>query len=176
MPYAINLYFNQEAESQVMDIWRSLEKLDQSKCLTCTNSRPHITLAIFDELDLADTKERLTSSFEEVKSFALNFRQVGIFPNNKGAIFLTPNLSDELFRIHRQLHTVFNDVENQGWDYYKPQSWYPHCTLAIETARESIPKVLEEVLKVFQPIEVTICSIGIVSLDPIAYLYEIQLK
>lgn len=176
MPYAINLYFNQEAENQVMDIWRSLDTLDQSKCLTCTNSRPHITLAIFNDLDLADAREKLASSFGEVGSFPLSFRQLGIFPHNKGTIFLTPNLSDELFQVHRRLHAIFNDIEDRGWDYYKPQSWYPHCTLAIETVREAIPGVLEEILKVFKPIDLRICSIGIASLDPISYLYEMDLK
>ena len=70
---------------------------------------------------------------------------------------------------------MFKDFDDQGWDYYKPQAWYPHCTLSIETPTEAIPGVLGQILKVFNPIDVTIKSIGIVSLDPINYLFEKEL-
>lgn len=175
MTYAVNLYFNKEAEHYITSIWRKLEGLEKGKCLICHNSRPHITLAIYNDLDLAVTKERLKSLIRDVYSFNLKFLQIGIFPHNKGAIFLTPNLTDDLFQIHRHFHERFKDFEKQGWDYYKPQSWYPHCTLSLETPTEAIPSVLGEILKVFRPMEVTITSIGIVSLDPIDYLFEIEL-
>lgn len=176
MTYAINLYFNKEAETYITSIWRSLESLEKGKCLTCANGRPHITLAIYDNLDLEVAKKRLETLSSNVYSFDLKLLQIGIFPHNKGAIFLTPNLTDRLFQIHRHFHQLFKEFEEQGWDYYKPQSWYPHCTLSLETPTEHIPSVLEQILKVFRPIDVSIRSIGIVSLDPINYLFQIDLR
>ncbi|GAB6179245.1 2'-5' RNA ligase family protein [Desulfotomaculum defluvii] len=175
MTYAVNLYFNEEAENYIMGIWRSLDSMEKGKCLTCYDGRPHITLAIYEDLDVELAKERLKSLVREIASFRLKFLQIGIFPHNKGAIFLAPNLTDELFKIHRIFHNLFKDYDGQGWDYYKPQAWYPHCTLSMETPTEAIPSVLAEVLKVFSPIDVTIRSIGIVSLDPINYLFEVEL-
>lgn len=175
MTYAVNLYFNKEADKDITDIWKSLETLGEGKCQTCSNSRPHVTLAIYDELNLEVAKERLHVLIRGVKSFKLKFHHLGIFPHNKGAIFLIPNLADELFQLHRLFHDMFKDFEDQGWDYYKPQLWYPHCTLSIETPTEAIPSVLGQILKVFNPLDVTIKSIGIVSLDPICYLFEKEL-
>ncbi|MGI1657485.1 MAG: 2'-5' RNA ligase family protein [Desulfitobacterium sp.] len=176
MKYAVNLYFNKQAENEIRDIWKELSALDSGKCMACDNGRPHITLAIYDNLSLDMAQERIQELAEEITSFKLRLLQIGIFPHNKGAIFLTPNLIDELFYIHRQLHQIFQDYEEQGSDYYKPQAWYPHCTLSLETPLADIPEVLGHILKIFSPIDVTIESIGIVSLDPIEYLFETTLK
>lgn len=174
MKYAVNLYFNKEAESYITEIWRDLERLEKGKCLTCANGRPHMTLAIYDDLDLEIAKGRIKSLIRDACCFELKFLQIGIFPNHKGAIFLTPNLTEDLFQIHRRFHDAFKDFAEQGWDYYKPQSWYPHCTLALETPKEAIPSVLEQILKDFTPIDFTVKSIGIVSLEPIDYLFEME--
>ena len=174
MTYAINLYFNEEAETYIRGIWGTLDAMEKGKCLTCHNGRPHITLAIYEDLDLEAAKEQIKSLASDVYSFELKFLQIGIFPHNKGAIFLTPNLTDDLFRIHRRFHDMFKDFAEQGWDYYKPQLWYPHCTLSLETPTEAIPSVLGQILKVFSPMDVRICSIGIASLEPIDYLFEIN--
>lgn len=176
MKYAVNLYFNQQAEDMIRDIWDELETLGSGICMSCSNGRPHITLAIYDNFSLEMARERLRELAGEITSFKLRLLQIGIFPHNKGAIFLAPNLIDELFIIHRQLHQLFRDYEEQGSDYYKPQAWYPHCTLSLETPFDEIPKVLGHILKIFSPIEVTIESIGIVSLEPIEYLFETPLK
>lgn len=173
MTYAINLYFDQGAENYIKNIWSRLERLEKGKCLTCVNGRPHITLAIYEDFDLELAKGRL-KSLKDFPAFSLKFHQIGIFPHHKGAIFLTPNLTDNLFQIHRQVHEFFQDFAGQGWEYYKPQAWYPHCTLAMETPREHIPSVLEQILQGFQPLEVLVKSIGIVSLEPINYLFEMD--
>ncbi|AFM02441.1 2'-5' RNA ligase [Desulfitobacterium dehalogenans ATCC 51507] len=176
MSYAINLYFNEEAEQSIMRIWESLALLNIGKCMSCTNGRPHITLAIYNDLDLTKAKEMINALAQAVHSFKLAFLQIGIFPLHKGTIFLTPNLTDDLFQVHRMLHDAFSAWEEEGWDYYKPQIWHPHCTLSMETPVEEIPKMLEEILKDFQSIEVTIESIGMASLDPIEYLCEFPLN
>lgn len=176
MKYAVNLYFDKQAEDKIRDIWANLATLDSGKCMSCNNGRPHITLAIYDNLSLDMAKERLQELAGEILAFKLRLLQIGIFPHNKGAIFLTPNLIDELFFIHRQLHQLFRDYEELGSDYYKPQAWYPHCTLSLENPLDDIPKVLSQILKIFCPMEVTIESIGIVSLEPIEYLFETPLK
>lgn len=176
MKYALNLYFNKQAEAEILNIWESLAVLGSGKCMSCYNGRPHITLAIYDKLSLDMARKRLKELAEEISSFKLKLIQIGIFPHNKGAIFLAPNLIDELFYIHRQIHRLFQDYEEQGSDYYKPQAWYPHCTLSLETPLDEIPKVLGHILKIFRPIEATIESIGIVSLEPIEYIFETPLK
>lgn len=176
MSYAINLYFNEEAEQSIMRLWESLALLNLGKCMSCTNGRPHITLAIYNDLDLTKAQEILGTLAQAVPSFELVFLQVGIFPLHKGTIFLTPNLTNDLFQVHGMLHAALAAWQGQGWDYYKPQIWHPHCTLSMETAVEDIPKVLGEILKDFRSIEVMIESIGIVSLDPIEYLGEFPLS
>ena len=172
MSFAINLYFNKEAEQAILKIWESLALLNKGKCMSCTNGRPHITLAIYNDLEMSKAKGALEVLAQKVYSFELTFLQIGIFPLNKGTIFLTPNLTNDLFQIHRTLHDAFATWEEQGWEYYKPQVWHPHCTLSMETPVADIPKVLEEILKNFQSLEVTVESIGIASLDPIEYLCE----
>lgn len=175
MSFAINLYFNKEAEASILKIWESLAPLNIGKCMSCTNGRPHITLAIYDYLEMGEVKEKLQVLSQAVSSFELTLLQVGIFPLHKGTIFLTPNLTKELFQIHDIIHVALRAWEEQSWEYYKPQVWHPHCTLSLETPVTEIPKVLEEILKNFQSIEVTIEAIGIASLDPIDYLCEFPL-
>jgi len=172
MSYAINLYFDQETEKAIIDIWESLSRLNIGKCMTCANGRPHITLAIYEELNVERAKEALASLAQSFKPFQLEFLQIGIFPLNKGAIFLAPNYSQELLALHSQVHESFGEWAEKGWAYYEPQAWCPHCTLSLETPVEDIPKVLAEILKDFQALAATVRSIGLVSLLPIEYLGE----
>lgn len=175
MKLALNLYFDQEAERKIIGIWNRLANLKAGKCMSCSNGRPHITLAIYEDVDSSFFNEKIKVVAEKIQPFKLKFLQIGIFPNNKGAIFLTPNLTNELFKTHSISYEEFGELAEKCWDHYKPQSWHPHCTLSLETPITFIPKVIEEILKDFQPIDVTIESIGMVSLEPIEYLTEIKL-
>ncbi|NMA69556.1 MAG: 2'-5' RNA ligase family protein [Desulfitobacterium sp.] len=176
MKIALNLYFDQKAERQIIAIWERLARIKVGKCMSCSNGRPHITLAIYQDVNPDILKEKINVIAEKIPGFELKFLQIGIFPHNKGAIFLAPSLKDELFHSHRLSHTELQEISEHCWDYYKPHSWYPHCTLSLETPLNDIPKVIQEIIKDFQPIDVKVDSIGLVSLDPLEYLTEIKLK
>src|SRR5690554_2035703 len=161
MNIALNLYFNQEAEREIFGIWERLASLKAGKCMSCSNGRPHITLAIYENVNVDILKEKIKVLARKIHKFNLNFLQIGIFPHNKGAIFLAPNLNDELFHCHRLIHAGLQELADHCWDYYKPHSWYPHCTLSLETPLNDIPRVIQEIIKDFQPIDVKVDSIGI---------------
>lgn len=176
MKIALNLYFDQEAEGEIIGIWERLASLKAGKCMSCSNGRPHITLAIYENVNLDCLREKIKGLARKIQGFNLKFLQIGIFPHNKGAIFLAPNLNDELLHCHRLIHAELEELTEQCWDYYKPHSWYPHCTLSLETPLHDIPRVIQEIIKDFRPLDVKVEFIGIASLEPLEYLTEIRLE
>jgi len=47
--------------------------------------------------------------------------------------------------VHRTFHDVFADLREDQWPYYLPDSWVPHCTLAINIKWEEVHKALDNV-------------------------------
>jgi 2'-5' RNA ligase len=175
MTYAINLYFDGKSERAIQHIWDELAKDETSTYMVEIDSRPHITLTIYHDIDINDFEKRFTQFTNTTHSIEIKCNYIGVFPKNKGTVFLAPTMTDDLMKMHRDFHHLFEDYGNQEWDYYKSNCWFPHCTISNETSDEVVPEIIRRVLNIFQPMKIRIESIGIVKLYPIKYLKEQKL-
>ena len=175
MTYAINLYFDKESEKTIEHIWNELAIDGISTHMVEIDSKPHITLTIYNDLDIIDFEKRFTEFVNNYHSFELQCSYIGIFPQRKGTVFIAPTMTDDLIKIHRDFHSLFQDYSHQEWDYYKSDCWFPHCTISNGTSDEAVPEIIRQVLDIYQPMKIKIESIGIVKLFPIKYLKEQRL-
>lgn len=81
MGYAVVLYFDDEASAKIEEIRSELKKNEIS---IDEGIKPHLSLAVYDDLPIADFEEEFKLYAEEVKPFAVVFPRVGEFPPVSG--------------------------------------------------------------------------------------------
>lgn len=130
--YAIELFFNEQADTAVRRLWHRLavSGLPSLETLGHRRHRPHVSLtvletaqppAVADVEDLADVR-RLP---------ALHFSALGTFGGDGGVLFLAPVVTEPLLVVYARLNDVLQDQGIAQWPHYLPGSWVPHCTLAM---------------------------------------------
>ncbi len=172
MGYAIVLYFDENSEIIIRDMWKLLYDNNINKLMHDSNSRPHITLAIYDE-DLYDL-DNFINSVEDyaktLKPFKLIVSNIGMFNTNEGVAFLAPKVTGELLDIHYKLYEGLKQYAEFAWNYYIPDNWIPHCTIAIELSKEKLLQSIEVLSDIFSPFDITIEKLGIVKFSPVEYV------
>lgn len=169
MLYAVGLNFNVETDNLILNIWNQLAETRLADYLQTSGNHPHITLGIFEDLDVEKTKVELELLTNSLAPFPLSFQQIGIFPSPKLAVFWGPVVTEKLLKLHSNLHKQLSKFGSQpDFDFYKPGHWIPHCALAMEI--EDTSKVLEivEVCRSLpNPHDIMIEEIGLISIRPI---------
>ncbi|MCF7793354.1 MAG: 2'-5' RNA ligase family protein [Candidatus Cloacimonetes bacterium] len=163
MPFAIELYFDQQSTATLIDL---RTKFLLAGLPVDEDTLPHISLAIYDQLDLYDYIKRLKKYAASISPFNLKLTQVGMFHGEKKVVFLQPGLDDRLKALHQDFHVHFQDEIKNEWSYYLPQNWIPHCTLVLAAEEKQIPKALKVIDNLQLPIKARIEKIGILGFKP----------
>jgi len=160
--YAVEMFFSEEIEDYVRQIWYSLaeENLDSS-LISIKEIKPHITLATYESLQLESFKKQFISFIEKFEPIDVNFVTLGTFPAT-GACFLIPTMTEELLRLHKNYHKKFEQFNDSIHIYYLPNNWNPHCSLAVGLDNNKLVKVFEHCLKKFKILSGKIIEIGLV--------------
>ena len=178
MQYAIELYFNEEIEKK---LYRYAEKIAEEKLSTKYlewKTRPHITLACFNDVDEKKCIERLKLFAEKQKALPAYIGSVGMFPDTK-TIFASPIMTGSMYRFQREIHECLCDFDTRGCEWYLPDYWVPHCTLALmsEDDEKSYYKACDLVLREFEKINGKFASVGLVKISfPLEEIFTVELK
>lgn len=62
MPYALQLYFDPGTDAMVRQLWCRFAEAGIARHLAESANRPHLTLAIYDDLDVAMAERELLLS------------------------------------------------------------------------------------------------------------------
>lgn len=176
MGFAIEMFFDKKTEGILLEYWKSLYETGLSKELYESGSRPHISLAVYNDIDLDALNNRLPILLEGKKPFELRFESVGIFPTDPSVVFLAPGMTDNLYEIHKEYHTVMTDFLEKEWSYYLPNKWVPHCAMAMGVPRESVSEVVDHIMNDFRQCSFTIEEVGIVEFRPVKHRKAYKLK
>lgn len=176
MTYSIGLFFDQKTEEEIRRIWQVLAESQISDYLHFSNNRPHITLAIFEDLDLVKTSDLLCDLAGHFQVFDISFQSVGIFPNT--TVFLAPLVTRELLDFQKKLHEHFLSFSKlPEMPYFLPGKWVPHCSLAIDFESgkqlEAIQKILNDV---HLPLNGKAVELGLTSFHPVIHLMKCELS
>jgi 2'-5' RNA ligase len=128
--HAVELYFDDQADSAVRSMWQVLAQAGLPSLATGTHRRhrPHVTLAVAESLagaDLSPVRSALAGHRPPLRLYVL-----GTFPGTGGALFLGVQVTADLLAFHAGVHAALDGQGGQQWPYYLPGSWIPHCTLA----------------------------------------------
>ncbi len=172
MPYAIELYFEKESAKKVQEM---KTKLKAKGIDIDEGTRPHISLSIYEDLNIGDFKGKLQRFAKTRKCFGINLGSIGIFATEFPVVYLAPTVTIDLLKLHQDFHTYFGEYDSSTWDYYRPGIWVPHCTLAMNLKDEKVKEAVEISREFSLPINVVLDKIGVLEFSPNKHLFEFEL-
>ena len=99
MGYAVELCL----EDSTTEAIRKLFELTDSLMLQIKAS-PHVSLAVFDNVDTLKIIEVVRSFAENTQSFNLRLCSIGIFPGEENVVFLATVVTNDLLMLHKSFH------------------------------------------------------------------------
>ena len=177
MQYAIELYFDRKTEEQLYDLAKSVANAKLSTKFLEWKTRPHLTLACFNDVDEEKSIELLKNFAQTHRKMSAHIASVGMFNDTK-TIFASPIMNESMYQFQKELHEFMKDFDTTGWKWYCPNKWVPHCTLALtkDDAEDIFYKASDLILHKFQKLEGEFVSIGLVKISfPVDEIFTVDL-
>jgi 2'-5' RNA ligase len=165
MPYSIEMFFDEAGDARVRSLASMLTSAG-TPFLGDVGSRPHVSLAVADSLDIPATCLLLDRFASATAPFPLSLTSIGFFPGDAPVAFLAPKVTPDLLILHAGFAAEFAAVAQGIWKHYSPSAWAPHCTLTMAVQ----PDRLADVLGARFPIDVTVTSLALVEFRPVKRL------
>jgi 2'-5' RNA ligase len=170
MPYTIELQLNRAAESRVLDLWDILRNEKITDFSYRMNYRPHVTLAMYHEMDIARTIAKLERFAAGATPIKVAFRQLAV---GKTSILALPVENGTLRKWHarfeRRLGRSFRDIDHAG-------IWMPHCTIGMELPTTELGRAVDKVLAKWAPIEGRLERLALIKFRPGEVLWSKRLR
>jgi 2'-5' RNA ligase len=174
--FAVELYFDANTEKSIFAFRDGFYNEGIKPVLGSLGDRPHISLAVFAEIDQACLKDLTQEFAAKLSGFPVELSAIGTFPTQDNVLFLIPVPTIKLLEVHRDFHRQLKCAAIRSSSYYHPGKWIPHCTIELDLPDKQFTKALKIVHQLFQPIKGEFSSLGIVSFRPINYISEHKFK
>jgi 2'-5' RNA ligase len=174
--FAVELYFDQQTEHELRGFREKVYAAGVTPVIGNMGDRPHVSLAVFNKIDLACIKDQVEELAARFTKFEVMLSAVGTFPTPDNVLFLSPVPSSQLLHIHEVVHKQLDCAHLRSSAYYHPGKWLPHCTVELDLPDAQFPLALKAAQHFFAPVKGEFVSLGIVSFRPIEYLAEYQLQ
>jgi 2'-5' RNA ligase len=162
MSFAIELYFDEDAEAVVLEAWKAMADAGISTAMLDGVQRPHVTLGVCDEISQT-FKNALALFAKEITPFDLSLSSVGVFNSAEGVVFLAPTVTRSLLDLHQRFHVFLDQHSAKKWPLYLPGAWVPHCTLALRLTPEQLQQAFAIAATIKLPMMCRIIEIGLLS-------------
>jgi 2'-5' RNA ligase len=176
MPYGVMLYFDDQTEKTILNIWQSLAENNLSSGMLDAGIRPHITLAIYEELDCRSCENVLTKITTKTASLPIQFTHLGIFTNPEPVVFASPLVTKELLDFHKDLQARLANEGKNPWELYIPGQWVPHCTLSLGYKIENQAEIIRICQTMSLPMDVRAVQLGVVNFKPVKDLFNYDFR
>ena len=138
--YAVELYFKSGESETIHRLFKTTNSI-----LADIDAKPHISLAVFDEVDIPRLCVILHEFAARLEPLTIRFSYIGLFPGTENIVFLAPVVTESLISAHAMLHRYLADADMKCHSYYLPGAWVPHCTI---TAEELLAQATETIQKI----------------------------
>src|SRR6185295_6303438 len=97
MPFALILFFDPESDGKIRQIWKRLEGVGVPNRYELLKGRPHLAVAVWEELEQDQALELLPEFARACRPFDLSFNTLGL--HSVGDIYLLPDLTAPLLTL-----------------------------------------------------------------------------
>ena len=172
MKYVVEFLFDPQSEHAIHSLWDKLSEQSLPNFLRDHHIRPHMTLAVYDNIAIHVAERHLAELCTRFKPFSVLLNTLGTFYSSDNVIFTAPVYSDKLKNIHAAFHQKFAQFVSYVHPHHVPQNWQPHCTLAMHFSDTQFLKAFDMIRKEFHPLEVTIDTVALYKYDPQELVFE----
>ena len=138
MGFAVELYLDSLTDAKVRRVWASLAEAGINSHLITVGARPHVSLAVFGELDPECLRADMQDFARVTPQFAFRLSSVGTFGSDEGVVYIAPERTQTLTETHRRYHERLARLGALPSRYYWPGVWRPHCTVAMHVTSDKI--------------------------------------
>jgi 2'-5' RNA ligase len=164
MPYAIELALDPSSDAAVRRVWHELDRAGIT-WMARSGARPHVTVGVWETLDIDETTCELTRFADETAPLRLTLASVGMFPGV--AVFLAPVVTAELLDLHARVHRRLAGRGGGAWHHYQRGAWVPHCTVASDLEPDQFQSASAIAARAPLPLESLLVEVGIVEFRPV---------
>ena len=166
MPFAVELFFDTQAEKQIRDIWKAVQNAGISSPLLDAGYRPHVSLGVCNRVEPSAFETELSIFAASIAPFPLSLSSVGTFPGAEGVIFLGVTVTERLLDVHAEFHKIFKKHAGEQSEHYAVGKWVPHCTLAFGLSERQIADAVSICRGFPLPVSTEVKEIGLMEVSP----------
>ncbi len=119
MKYAIELYFDKKIEEQIYLLANQIADAGISTKYLEWKTRPHITLACFNDVDEEQCINKINVFAQNHKKQLAGLASVGMFVDTR-TIYLAPIMTNSLYEFQKELYDYFCGFDTKGHEWYMP--------------------------------------------------------
>lgn len=178
MQYAIELYYDKETEDKLFELAKRVADEKISTRFLEWKTRPHLTLACFNDVEEAKCIEKLKAFAKDHKTMPAYIGSIGMFNDTK-TVFVSPVMNSSMYQFQRELHEFLEEFDTKGWEWYCPDMWVPHCTIALtgDDNDNAFFKASDLLLHEFKKMSGKFVSIGLVKVSfPVEEIFTVDLS
>jgi 2'-5' RNA ligase len=172
MPFAVELELDPDAAGAAEAAMVRLEAYPGVETPRTIGMVPHLTLAVWGEIDPTFLPYRL-AGFDRVPP-PMRFSGFGLFAGPRAVLYLAPKPTAALLDYHADFHRAFADLDRQCWPYYRPSNWVPHVTLG-EGLDAAALTALAALVPGFVPFTAQPTALGLIRFRPVERLFRMTL-
>src|ERR1700737_1005164 len=127
MAFAVTLLFDPATSDAISARWKRLADAGLSNSMLDLGYRPHVTLAVYDELAVDAAVAALDRVFDDVGQMAVTLTGLSTFGPGSGVCYVALAPSPDMMELHA---TIVGAIGEICHPYDQIEHWIPHCTLA----------------------------------------------
>jgi hypothetical protein len=163
MAFSVELMLDSEGDAGVRRLWDALEVAGVPSLATTGHHQhvPHISLTVCNELDVESATAALADAFDNRRGTDLTLGFAGAFPGPPPVVFAGVVSTDDLLALQHTARAAIRACASSVWEYYLPDRWVPHCTLAMPVRPDQVGLAIDTVLQAGVPLTGRAAAIGI---------------
>lgn len=160
MPYTIELQLNRAAEAKFLKSWDILRDAAITDLSYRLGYKPHITLAMYHEIDVPKTIAKLEKFIATETTIPVEFRHITVAGQS---IFCQPIENIPLRKFHTRFVKAFGksfrDADQAG-------TWTPHCSVGMDVPVGKMGSAIDKLTAAWSPISGIADRIALVKFRP----------
>jgi len=171
MGFAVELHIDEINAAPIVALSDAIYAQCGGENLTGIGAHPHISLAVFAQLEPAPIAALLAEFAAATLPLPVTFAAVGVFPTIQGVVYLAPVVTPQLLAVHAHFHALLAQRGLASHPYYRPGNWMPHCTVGIELPAENVGTAVTlcQQAKVFGP--ATLTTVRLIEFRPVRAIF-----
>jgi 2'-5' RNA ligase len=156
---ALECYLDRDATRRINALWDALEAtgIPSLRTLTHRRHRPHLSLAVSDELDPGLVAAAL-DGLPAAPPLPVDLQYAGQFLGR--VLWLGPAPTRDLLAHQAAVHERLQRTGIAVSEHYQPGRWVPHCTVSMRVPRPMISESVRRCLEVL-PIPATLAGAAV---------------